>query len=151
MAAERLGEGSLTAPCAYVAPWAAVVIGAIAAVVLILSLSFVERVLKVDDPVGAVSVHGANGLWGLLAVGIFADGTYGDVKGLIVGDVGQLLAQIVDVGVVLVWGLGTGFILFGILKATMGLRAPEEDELAGLDVPEHGTEAYPADTTATTT
>ena len=58
------------------------------------------------------------------------------MKGLIVGDVGQLLAQIVDVGVVLVWGLGTGFILFGILKATMGLRAPEEDELAGLDVPE---------------
>ena len=93
------GLVGITAPCAYVAPWAAVVIGAIAAVVLILSLSFVERVLRVDDPVGAVSVHGANGLWGLLAVGIFADGTYGDVKGLIVGDVGQLLAQLVDVGV----------------------------------------------------
>ena len=142
------GLVGITAPCAYVAPWAAVVIGAIAAVVLIVSLWFVESVLKVDDPVGAVSVHGSNGLWGLLAVGIFADGSYGDVKGLIVGEVGQLLAQLVDVGVVLVWGLGTGFILFGILKVTMGLRVSEEEELAGLDVPEHGTEAYPADTTA---
>ena len=139
------GLVAITAPCAYVAPWAAVTIGAIGGVVLIISLSFVERVLKVDDPVGAVSVHGANGLWGLLAVGIFADGTYGDVKGLIAGDVGQLLAQLVDIGVVLVWALGTGFVLFSILRATMGLRASPEEELSGLDVPEHGTEAYPAD------
>ncbi|MBI3970708.1 MAG: ammonium transporter [Chloroflexi bacterium] len=139
------GLVGITAPCAYVAPWASVVIGALAAFVLMGSLWLVENVLKVDDPVGAVSVHGACGLFGLLAVGIFADGTYGDVSGLIAGNVGQLLAQLVNMAVVTVWALGTGYVLFAGLKATMGLRASRQEEIAGLDITEHGVQAYPAD------
>ena len=138
------GLVGITAPCAYVAPWAAIVIGAVAAWVMMGTNSFVERGLKIDDPVGAVGVHAGGGLWGLLAVGIFADGTYGGVSGLITGQVGQLVAQIIDMIVVTVWALVTGFILFWLLKVTMGLRASREEELQGLDVPEHGTEAYPA-------
>jgi Amt family ammonium transporter len=137
------GLVGITAPCAYVAPWAAVVIGAIAAVIMMASLSFVERVLRVDDPVGAVSVHGASGLWGLLAVGIFADGTYGGVSGLIVGETGQLAAQLVNMGAVTIWSLAAGFLMFGLIKKTMGLRASHEEELTGLDLPEHGMECYP--------
>jgi Amt family ammonium transporter len=91
------GLVGITAPCAFVPPWAAVVIGAIAAPVMIGSVYLVERVLKVDDPVGAVSVHGAGGLWGLLAVGIFADGTFG-VSGLLVGDgTGRRFCPVPDV------------------------------------------------------
>ncbi len=135
------GLVSITAPCAYVAPWAAVVIGALGGLLLIASVHFVERRLKVDDPVGAVSVHGACGLWGLLAVGIFADGTYG-VSGLIAGNVSQLGAQVVAIIAVVVWSLATGWILFSFLKATMGLRVPETDEKAGLDITEHGMRCY---------
>ncbi|MDR7569213.1 MAG: ammonium transporter [Armatimonadota bacterium] len=136
------GLVGITAPCAYVAPWAAVVIGAIAALVMMWSLGFVERTLKVDDPVGAVSVHAAGGLWGLLAVGIFADGTYGGVRGLIVGEVGQLVAQLISMGVVTAWSLITGYIMFALIRSTIGLRASREEELQGLDLPEHGTPAY---------
>jgi len=137
------GLVGITAPCAYVPTWAAVVIGVVAAFVLIGALNFVERGLKVDDVVGAVAVHGFAGLWGLLAVGIFADGTYGGVKGLIVGEWAQLVAQAIDCIVVTVWALGTSLAMFWILKKTIGLRAPKEDELGGLDIPEHGLEAYP--------
>jgi Amt family ammonium transporter len=139
------GLVGITAPCAYVAPWAAVVIGAVGFFVMQGTNSFVERVLKIDDPVGAAGVHAGGGLWGLLAVGIFADGTYGDVRGLITGEIGQLIAQLIDMAAVVVWALVTGFILFSILKATIGLRASREEELAGLDVPEHGMPAYPSE------
>lgn len=139
------GLVGITAPCAYVAPWAAVIIGGVAAVIVMWSLGFVERVLRVDDPVGAVSVHATCGLWGLLAVGIFADGTYGGVSGLIAGQTGQLIAQLIDMVTVTVWSLGAGFLMFWLLKKTMGLRASREEELSGLDVPEHGTECYPAE------
>ena len=98
--------------------------------------------LKVDDPVGAVSVHAAGGLWGLLAVGIFADGTYGDVRGLIVGEWGQLVAQLISMGAVTVWTLATGYVVFALIRATIGLRASREEELQGLDIPEHGVPAY---------
>jgi Amt family ammonium transporter len=138
------GLVGITAPCAYVSAWASVVIGVVAAFVMIASLSFVEKILKVDDPVGAVSVHAAGGLWGLLAVGIFADGTYG-VSGLIVGDTGQIIAQLISMVVVTVWSLLTGFILFAALKAAMGLRASEKEETEGLDYAEHGMECYPLD------
>ncbi|MDR5694334.1 MAG: ammonium transporter [Armatimonadota bacterium] len=138
------GLVGITAPCAYVAPWAAVVVGGVAALVMLWSLGFVERTLHVDDPVGAISVHAAAGLWGLLAVGIFADGTYGGVKGLIVGEVGQLIAQLISVVVVTAWSLATGFLMFWILKRAMGLRASREEEIGGLDLTEHGLEAYPA-------
>jgi Amt family ammonium transporter len=138
------GLVGITAPCAFVAPWASVVIGAVAAVVMLASLSFVENKLKVDDPVGAVSVHGAAGLWGLLAVGIFADGTYG-VSGLIAGDGAQIIAQLIGVVTVTLWSLLTGYVLFRVLKATMGLRVTEQEEREGLDTSEHGLQAYAGD------
>ena len=139
------GLVGITAPCAFVAPWAAVAIGAIAPLVMLLVNGFVEGTLKIDDPVGAVGVHAGGGLWGLLAVGIFADGTYGDVAGLIVGNTSQIVAQLISMVAVTVWSLGTGFILFGLLKATVGLRVSREEELQGLDISEHGTEAYPTE------
>ena len=124
-----------------VAPWAAVVIGGVAAPIMMLSISFVERRLKVDDPVGAVSVHGAAGLWGLLAVGIFANGSYGDVSGLVAGNTEQILAQFISMATVTVWAFGTGLAIFWAIKKSMGLRASRQDELEGLD--EHGALAYP--------
>lgn len=136
------GLVGITAPCAYVAPWAAVVIGVVAGFVMLGSVYFVENVLKVDDPVGAVSVHGTTGLWGLLAVGIFADGTYADVSGLIVGNTGQIVAQLISVVVVFVWSFGAGWVLFALLKGAMGLRVSKEEETSGLDLAEHGMEAY---------
>jgi Amt family ammonium transporter len=136
------GLVGITAPCAFVAPWAAVIIGAIAAPIMMLSVSFIEKVLKIDDPVGAISVHGTTGLWGLLAVGVFANGNNG-VTGLVVGDSLQIITQLISMGVVLAWALVTGFILFLVLKATMGMRVTREEEESGLDLPEHGIEAYP--------
>jgi Amt family ammonium transporter len=142
-----VGLVAVTAPCAYVPPWAAVVIGATSVPVLFLFAHLVEKVLKVDDAVGAVPVHLGGGLWGLLCVGIFADGTYGGVYGLITGHAGQLVLQLVDIGALIAWVAPTMFITFWIIKKTIGLRASKKEELAGLDIPEHGIEAYPADAT----
>lgn len=142
------GLVAITAPCAFVAPWAAVVIGAAAVPVMLGVAYFVERVLKVDDVVGAVPVHAGAGVWGLIAVGIFADGTYGGVSGLVDGNANQIVLQIIDVVTVVVWTGATAFLTFFVIKKAMGLRASREEELAGLDVPEHGTEAYPADVSA---
>lgn len=139
------GLVAVTASCAYVAPWAAVVIGGVAGLLMIASVGFVENRLKIDDPVGAISVHGANGLWGLLAVGIFADGTYGGVAGLVAGNGAQIVAQLITMATVIVWALGTGFALFAGIKAAMGLRASATEEREGLDLTEHGIEAYPAE------
>jgi Amt family ammonium transporter len=136
------GLVGITAPVAFVAPWAAVVIGGIAAPVMILSVSFIEKILKIDDPVGAISVHGVTGLWGMLAVGIFANGNNG-VTGLMSGDSLQIVSQLISMGVVLGWALATGFAIFLILKVAMGVRATREEELAGLDMSEHGIHAYP--------
>lgn len=140
------GLVGITASCAYVAPWAAIVIGAIGAGVMLVSLAFVENVLKIDDPVGASSVHGAAGLWGLLSVGLFADGTYG-VTGLFYGDAGQLVAQLIAIGTVVVWGGVAAGAVFLMIKNSMGLRVSREEEIAGLDVTEHGLRAYPDDET----
>jgi Amt family ammonium transporter len=139
------GLVGITAPSAYVAPWAAVVIGGVAAFVMIWVANFVERTLKVDDPVGAIACHAGAGTWGVLAVGIFADGTYGGVKGLITGSGGQMIAQLIDVGATFGWVLVTAFVMFWLIKKTIGLRASREEELQGLDVPEHGSELYPAE------
>jgi Amt family ammonium transporter len=138
------GLVGITAPAGYVEPWSAVVIGAIAALIMLASVSVIETVFKIDDPVGAISVHGTTGLWGLLAVGIFANGNNG-VSGLVAGDALQIVSQLISMGVVLAWALGTGFALFLALKLTMGVRATREEELEGLDVPEHGLQAYPAE------
>jgi len=137
------GLVGITAPCAYVASWAAVVIGAISGFIVMYAIHFDEWVLKVDDPVGAIAVHGWNGLWGLLAVGIFADGTYGGVSGLVVGNTGQIIAQLIDMVTVAVWAFGTGYILFWLIKKVVGLRVPAEEEMIGLDIGEHGYSAYP--------
>jgi Amt family ammonium transporter len=137
------GLVGITAPCAYVPTWAAVVIGLISGVIVMYGIRFNDWVLKVDDPVGAVAVHGYNGLWGLLAVGIFADGTYGGVSGLIVGDTTQIISQVIDMVVVAVWAFGTGYIMFAIIKQLVGLRVSAEEELEGLDIGEHGYSAYP--------
>ena len=136
------GLVGITAGCAYVDPWAAVVIGLLAGIIMIAGVHLIKLVLKVDDPVGAISVHGICGAWGLLAVGIFASGNNG-VEGLIVGNAEQLLPQIVGLLVAVAWGLGAGFILFKAIDMTMGLRATEEEEMQGLDIPEHGSSAYP--------
>ena len=138
------GLVGITAPVAFVEPWSAVIIGAIAAPIMMASVVFIENVLKIDDPVGAISVHGTTGLWGILAVGIFANGNNG-VTGLIGGNGAQIVSQLISMGVVLAWALVTGFALFAVLKATMGVRATEEEEMEGLDVSEHGLVAYPAD------
>lgn len=136
------GLVGITAGCAYVDTWAAVVIGLIAGVVMIFGVRFVKDILKVDDPVGAVTVHGICGAWGLLAVGIFASG-YNGVEGLIVGNFEQLVPQIIGMLVAIAWGFGAGFVLFKGIDLTMGLRASEEEEAQGLDIPEHGAAAYP--------
>ncbi|MHB1651322.1 MAG: ammonium transporter [Desulfitobacteriaceae bacterium] len=145
------GLVAITAPSAFVSVNSAVLIGAIAGALVIGSVLFIDRKLKIDDPVGAISVHMVNGIWGILATGIFADGTYGDglngvsgtVTGLLYGNVGQFLAQLIDVGVVLVWGFGLSYLFLKLLHATWGMRVKPEDELAGLDIPEMGMLAYP--------
>ncbi len=145
------GLVAITAPCAFVTPWAAVLIGVIAGLLVVGSVIFWERVVKVDDPVGAVSVHGVNGLWGMLALGLFADGTYGGgwngvdgaVTGLFYGDGGQFVAQLIACVVVALWAFGTMYVFFKIQDKIQGIRSSEADEIAGLDATEMGVLAYP--------
>jgi Amt family ammonium transporter len=144
------GLVAITAGCAWVEGWAAVVIGIIAGIVVVYGVSFLER-LKVDDPVGAVAVHGFNGLWGLVAIGLFADGTYGNyttempfVTGIFYGGgAEQLIAQLIGAVAVLVWAFGAGYVMFKVMDLVMGIRVSPEEELAGLDIDEHGSPAYP--------
>jgi ammonium transporter, Amt family len=146
------GLVAITAPCAFTSPAWSAVIGGIAGVIVIYAAEFIEK-RGVDDPVGAIAVHGVNGIWGVLSVGIFANGSYGGgwngsdvtaVEGLVAGEVDQLGAQALGVLVLctVMFGLVYGF--FKIQSAVMGgIRTPEEEELAGLDLPEMGVLAYP--------
>ena len=153
------GLVAITSPCAFVTPVSAFIIGAVAGVLVIWSVSFFDKI-KIDDPVGAISVHGANGLWGLIAVGLFSDGTYGagwngvgateylgkagmGVTGLFYGDGKQLVAQLIEGGVAIVWNVALGGVIFYILDKVVGNRVSEEVELAGLDIPEMGVPGYP--------
>ena len=145
------GLVAITAPCAWVEAWAAVVIGIIGGIIVVLGVLFFDKV-RVDDPVGAVSVHGLNGVWGLLAVGLFADGTYGNyttegplVTGLFYGGgPEQLIAQAIGAAVVVAWAFGAGYILFKVLDIALGsIRVPAQEEIEGLDIGEHGSSAYP--------
>ncbi len=132
------GLVGITAGCATVSAFGAMVIGTVAGILVVFSVMFLDNVLKIDDPVGAVSVHGVCGAWGTLACGLFnVDGglLYG-------GGVSQLVAQAVGVGTAFVWAFGLGMILFFVLKKTVGLRVTEEEEIRGLDIGEHGNEAY---------
>ena len=164
------GLVAITTPCAFVDPWAAMVIGIIAAVLCIEAVFLVERKGKIDDPVGAISVHGVNGLWGVLAVGIFANGKYGvdalgpgigwngttsqvadgvapGVSGLLYGGTGggQFIAQLAGVITIIIVGGGLSFAFFKIQNALTkgGIRSDADDEVAGLDLPEMGVLAYP--------
>jgi Amt family ammonium transporter len=147
------GLVAITAPCAFVGAPCAVLIGAVAGVLVIISANFVEKTLKVDDPVGASSVHGACGIWGVLSVGLFADGSYGDglnnvagkVTGLFYGNSSQLAAQCVGIATNLVYVGATTFASLWLIGKLVGNRVSPEDELSGLDIPEMGLLAYPDD------
>ena len=137
------GLVAITAGCASVSPLSAVIMGAIAGVVVVLSIEFIDKVLHVDDPVGAVSVHGTCGALGTLLVGLFAQPEFGGSAGLLFGGgFGLLKAQLIGVIAVFAWVTITSGILFAVTKAVVGLRVSKEEELRGLDIGEHGMEAY---------
>jgi len=132
------GLVSITAPCDGVSPMAAIAIGAVGGVLVVLSVLFIDHVLKVDDPVGAVSVHGVCGVWGTLSAGLFNMET-----GLLYGGgLKQLGVQVLGAGSAFVWAFGLGLALFFAIEKTIGLRVTSEEELKGLDIGEHGMEAY---------
>ena len=145
------GLVAITAPCAFVNGPCAFFIGGVAGYLVCISVAFVENKLKLDDPVGAISVHCVNGVWGIIALGLFADGAYGDgingvaggVRGLFYGDPSQLVAQLIAVAVLVIWGFGVSYIFLKVLDKVWGLRVKPEEELAGLDIPEMGVSAYP--------
>ena len=154
------GLVAITAPCAFVAPWAAAVIGSIAAILVVEAVLFIDR-HGVDDPVGAVAVHGVNGIWGVIAVGLFANGQYGgdwngtaatggtksaNVYGLFYGHTGagQLGAQAIGAVVICTVMFGLAYAFFKISDMVMkgGIRSDHDTELAGLDVPDMGMHGY---------
>lgn len=145
------GLVAITAPCAFVDSISSVVIGGIAGLLVVLAVFFVERTLKIDDPVGAIAVHGVNGAWGVLALGLFADGSYGDgwngvagpVKGLLYGDSSQLVAQCIGVAANFIYIGIASYIVFKIINAITPLRSKDEDQVEGLDIPEIGVPGYP--------
>ena len=127
------GLVAITSPCATVTPFSSVVIGAIAGVVVVLSVLFFDKI-KVDDPVGAISVHGVCGAWGTIAAGIF---NIGGTTTKIIG------VQLLGVGACFVWAFGAGLVIFKLIDMTIGLRVSPEEEAEGLDYGEHGASAYP--------
>jgi Amt family ammonium transporter len=130
------GLVGITAGCANVVPGASIIIGFLAGIIVVFSVLFFDR-LKIDDPVGAVSVHGVCGAWGTLAAGLFnAGGTSGAI----------IVTQLIGIVAAFVWAFGAMFIFFKIVSATVGLRVNKEEEVAGLDAFEHGNEAYGPDT-----
>jgi Amt family ammonium transporter len=116
-----------------------------------LSVEFVDKVLKVDDPVGAISVHGTNGLWGVLSVGLFSDGRYGggwggvtgNVTGLFYGDASQLVAQLMGIATLLGFVFSVSFVFNLLVDGVVGQRVGAKAELEGLDLPEMGQLGYP--------
>jgi ammonium transporter, Amt family len=147
------GLVAITAPSGFVNTVGAAIIGLVAGVLVCVSVSFIENVMKVDDPVGAISVHGTNGLWGVLSVGLFADGTSnyggawngvtGSVTGLFYGDASQLAAQLVGIATLLGFVFTFSFLLNLGLEFFLGQRVSAETEVAGLDLPEMGQLGYP--------
>ncbi|MCX5735023.1 MAG: ammonium transporter [candidate division NC10 bacterium] len=145
------GLVAITAPCAFVNSVSAFIIGAVAGVLVCLSVFFVERTLKIDDPVGAISVHGACGAWGVLSLGLLADGTYGDafngvpgtVRGLFYGDAGQFVAQAIGTLTNLVFVFAASWAFFKTYDLVFGMRVAPEIEIERLDIPEMGALAYP--------
>ncbi len=133
------GLVGITAPCAVVSNGAAIIIGLIAGILVVASVEFIDKKLHIDDPVGAISVHGVCGVWGTLAVGIFGDL---EAIGGAATRLGQIGVQALGAAAVFVWVTVTAGLLFLIIKKTVGLRVSEAEELKGLDIEEHGTESY---------
>ncbi len=147
------GLVAITAPCAFVSSATAILIGAVSGFLVIAAALFVETSLKIDDPVGAIAVHGANGAWGIIALGLFSNGTYGDgfngvpgtVKGLFYGDSGQFFASLIGVAANIIYVGAIAGLSFLMIGKLIGNRVPVEVELAGLDVPEMGVDGYIGD------
>jgi len=147
------GLVAITAPSGFVNTVGAAIIGFSAGFLVCLSVEFVERVLKVDDPVGAISVHGTCGLWGVLSLGLFADGTSnyggswngveGSVTGLFYGDAGQFLAQLIGVCTLVGVIFTLSYVFNWLVEVFVGQRVSAEAELEGLDLPEMGALGYP--------
>lgn len=147
------GLVAITAPSGFVNPVCSCIIGAIAGVLVCVAVSFFDNTLKIDDPVGAISVHGVCGIWGVISVGLFADGksnyggswngVNGSVTGLFYGDAGQLVAQLVGVATLLGFVFSFSFVLNWVLEILVGQRVSAESELEGLDIPEMGALGYP--------
>ena len=145
------GLVAITAPCGFTNGICSFIIGLVAGILVCVAVPTVENKFKIDDPVGAISVHFCNGLWGVIATGLFADGTYGDgyngvagkVTGLFYGDWKQFAAQMISVAVLLVYGLGGAFLWFKFLDKVWGLRVSPKVELEGLDLDEMGAYGYP--------
>jgi Amt family ammonium transporter len=147
------GLVAITAPSGFVSTVGACIIGFIAGLLVCLSCAFVENVLKIDDPVGAISVHGTNGLWGVLSVGLFADGTSnyggswngvtGSVTGLFYGDASQLAAQLIGISTLIGFVFTASFLINLAIEFFVGQRVSAETEIAGLDIPEMGQLGYP--------
>ncbi|MBT7098227.1 ammonium transporter, partial [Candidatus Poribacteria bacterium] len=140
------GLVAITAGCAVVSPGSAVIIGLVAGVLCVLFVEWVEKVFRVDDPVGAFTVHGVNGVWGTLAVGLFAQNPYAagsTSEGLFFGGgLSQLMPQVYGVLVVAAWTIITSGLVFGGLRLAGILRVTAEEEREGLDMGEHGSSAY---------
>ena len=147
------GLVAITAPSGFVNPMGSVIIGLVAGVLCALSVEFIERTAKLDDVVGAISVHGTNGIWGVISVGLFADGKSnyagawngvpGSVTGLFYGDAGQLVAQLIGVATLIGFVFSFSFVVNMIVEAVWGHRVSAKTELAGLDIPEMGALGYP--------
>ena len=156
------GLVAITAPCAFVGPTSAVIIGILAGLVVCLGVLFNDNVTKIDDPCGAISVHGYCGLLGAICVGLFADGTYGagwngvgattylgkagqGVTGLFYGDTSQFLTQVMGAAICAAWAFGATFLVFKVVNSLKSMRVSREVEEQGLDVPEFGLPCYPED------
>jgi Amt family ammonium transporter len=144
------GLVAITAPCAFVNSIGSVIIGAIAGGLVVLTIYLMDYVFKIDDPVGAFAVHGVNGAWGVISLGLFADGSYGDgwngvagtVKGAFYGDASQLGAQCLGVLVCFIFVFVVMYIFFKVSNKITPIRVPAADEVAGLDMPEMGVMGY---------
>jgi len=144
------GLVAITAPCAFVTPAGGLLIGLISGIIVVEVTFLVERKFRIDDPVGAIAVHGANGIWGVLALGLFADGTYGDglngvkgcVTGLFYGDGGQFVAELIGAATNVIFVGLAGWVMFKLLDIFVGNRVKPDVELYGLDVPEMGIDGY---------
>lgn len=137
------GLVGITAGALVSSPLGAVIVGLIAGIIVVLSVRFIDYVLHIDDPVGAISCHGVCGAWGTFAVGLFATGERGGITGLLYGGgFRQLFVQSIGIGSVFLWMIAATTILFFAIKITIGLRVTEEEELQGLDISEHNAESY---------